>query len=88
MPTELAAEIELAASAAQEPWVRARQTSDFAVFAPYLERNLQLRRDYAACFDGVEHPYDALLDDFEPGLTTTLVRRVFDALRAGLVPLV
>ena len=88
VPSTLAAEMELAAARAQEPWARARKTSDFALFAPYLERNLELRRRYADCFDGVDHPYDALLDVFEPGLTTVRVREVFAALRAGLVPLV
>ena len=39
-------------------------------FLPHLERNVELRRRYAECFEGFEgfeHPYDPLLDDFEPG---------------------
>ncbi len=88
VPTSLQAEIELAGARALEPWAQARATDDFARFQPYLERNLELRRRYAACFDDVEHPYDALLDDFEPGLTTARVREVFEQLRVGLVALV
>ena len=88
VPTALTAEIELASSRAQEPWMQARATDDFARFAPFLERNLELRRQYAACFPEVDHPYDALLDDFEPGLTTVRVREVFAQLREGLVGLV
>ena len=55
---------------AEHAWVEARERSDFAAFLPYLERNVELRRRYAECFegfDGFEHPYDPLLDDFEPG---------------------
>ncbi len=88
VPVELAAEMELAGARAQEPWIQARATNDFARFQPFLEKNLELRRRYADCFDGYDHPYDALLDDFEPGLTTGAVRATFAQLRAGLVPLV
>jgi carboxypeptidase Taq len=68
-------------------WVEARRTNDFELFRPYLERNVELRRRYATCFD-VDEPYDALLDDFEPGMKSAEVREVFARLRDGLVPLV
>lgn len=87
VPAQLAGDMERAASAAQEPWATARACNDFERFRPFLERNLELRRAYAACFPEVEHPYDALLDGFEPGLTTARVTEVFAQLREGLVPL-
>ncbi|HSS74715.1 MAG TPA: carboxypeptidase M32 [Gaiellaceae bacterium] len=68
-------------------WVEARRTNDFELFRPYLERNVELRREYASCFE-VDEPYDALLDDFEPGMKTAEVREVFARLRDGLVPLI
>jgi carboxypeptidase Taq len=67
--------------------VEARRTSDFALFLPHLERNVELRRRYAACFE-VDEPYDALLDDFERGMKTAEVREVFAQLKEGLVPLI
>jgi carboxypeptidase Taq len=88
VPAELAAEMERASSRAQEPWAKARATNDFALFRPFLEANLELRRRYVECFDDAEHPYDTLMDNFEPGLTTARVREVFGQLREGLVPLV
>jgi carboxypeptidase Taq len=88
VPRELAAEMELAAVRAQGPWLEARERADFARFAPFLAENLRLRRELAACFPEAAHPYDALMDAFEPGLTTEVVRDVFRALRDGLVPLV
>ncbi len=88
VPRELVAAMEVAGARAQGPWLEARETSDFARFAPFLEENLRLRRELAACFPEAAHPYDALMDAFEPGLTTARVREVFGALRAGLVPLV
>ena len=77
-----------ATAAALPAWQEARETSDFARFQPFLERNVELRREVAACFPEAEHPYDALLDIYEPGATVATVRAVFERLPAGLVPLV
>jgi carboxypeptidase Taq len=88
VPPELTAEISRASSEALGVWKQAREEDDFAAFAPMLERNLELRRRLAACFPEAEHPYDALLDFYEPGMTTAAVRETFARLREGLVPLI
>jgi carboxypeptidase Taq len=88
VPGELVAEIARTASAARMAWLQARQRSDFAAFAPHLERNLELRRRYSACFPEAEHPYDPLLDDYEPGLSTQELTAALGRLRDGLVALV
>ncbi len=88
VPRELAAEMELAGVRAQGPWIEARERADFSRFAPYLEANLRLRRELASCFPEAAHPYDALMDAFEPGLSTVRVQEVFASLQAGIVPLV
>lgn len=88
VPAELRAELTRAASLAEHAWVEARRRSDFASFLPYLERNFELRRRYAGCFDDAEHPYDPLLDDFEPEVTTAEVSEVLGELRDGIRPLV
>jgi carboxypeptidase Taq len=88
VPEALVGEIARAGAAAQPAWQRARAESDFSIFAPFLERNLELRRELAACFPDAAHPYDALMDAFEPDLTTEVVRDVFGRLRDGLVPLI
>jgi carboxypeptidase Taq len=87
VPTELREAQSRAGAEAFPVWVEARATNDFELFRPYLERNIELRREYASCFE-VDEPYDALLDDFEPGMKTQEVRDVFTRLREGLVPLV
>jgi carboxypeptidase Taq len=87
VPGELASAIALAGSQGLEVWLQAREANDFAVFEPALRRNIELARRYAACFPEAEHPYDPLLDRFEPGTTTAQVRVLLAALRDGLVPL-
>jgi carboxypeptidase Taq len=87
VPADLRTDLTRAASAGYTAWVDARARSDFAGFAPFLERNVELRRRYAECFEADEL-YDALLDDFEPGMKTSEVREVFDVLKPELIGLV
>jgi carboxypeptidase Taq len=88
VPADLAADIARAASVGQEAWVAARANSDFDSFVPYLERNIELARRYVDCFDEFDCAYDALLDNFEPGMTTAEVSTLFAELKSGLVPMV
>ena len=84
IPRELASDLALASAEGQAVWQSARAANDFAAFAPALRRNVDLARAYAACFDDVEHPYDALLADYDFGLTAARVREIFDPLAAAL----
>jgi carboxypeptidase Taq len=91
VPTELAAEMAKAASIGQEAWVTARSQSDFAGFAPHLERNFELARRYVDCHagaDGFQFAYDVLLDDYEPQMPTASMTALFDELKAELIPLI
>ncbi len=86
VPADLRADTARATSLAERAWEDARANDDFVAFLPHLERVVELRRRYVECFD-VEHPYDALLDDFEPGMTTAELVPVLDELSAGTVEL-
>ncbi len=82
VPAELRAEIARESSIAEHAWEGARARSDFAALLPHLDRVLELKRRYAECFE-TEHPYDALLDDFEPGMRTAELRPLLGRLREG-----
>jgi carboxypeptidase Taq len=91
VPTELRAEMVRAASLGESTWREARKRSDFELLRPRLERNLELKLEFAACFEGFErfeHAYDPLLDEFEPRMGTAEMRVLLDALAEGLRPLV
>jgi carboxypeptidase Taq len=88
VPTDLRAEMTRAAAEARPVWVEAKTDSNFEKFLPALERNVELRKQYVDCFDGIEEPYDVLLDDFEPGTTTGEVRQVFEEIKPELIALV
>jgi carboxypeptidase Taq len=86
VPVELRSETARVTSIAEHAWEQAREESDFAGFREQLERVLDLRRQYIECFE-YDHPYDPLLDDFEPGMKTAELRPVLERLREGVVPL-
>jgi carboxypeptidase Taq len=88
VPADLAAEMSRARALGLQAWQEALAASDFSRFRDALARQFELRHRYVACFDSFEHPYDALLDDYEPGLTTAALRPLFAELRDALVPLV
>jgi len=87
VPGELAAELAQAGAEGQDVWLAARAANDFAAFAPALRRNVELARAYAACFDD-DRAYDALLADYDFGLTAERLQRVFTPLAEALSPLV
>jgi carboxypeptidase Taq len=88
VPGELAADLARAGALGHQAWVGARERSDFAAFLPFLERNVELKHRYIACFEGYEDPYDVLLDDYEEGMRSAEVAALFSELRAELVPLI
>ena len=73
---------------AHRTWAKARQESDFSQFQSILEKIIDLRRQYAEFFTPFDHPYDPLLDDYEPGMKTAEVQSVFKNLRQQQVELV
>ncbi|MGA2320522.1 MAG: carboxypeptidase M32 [Solirubrobacteraceae bacterium] len=89
VPEELAVDLARASTEGQESWRLARAQDDFNSFQPALERNVELARAYGQCLaqEG-ESPYEALLSDYDFGLRTEELRRVFGALAEALPPLV
>ena len=88
LPQSLVEELARTAVLGQQAWVKARKGNNFASFAPLLEKIYQLKREEAAALGYSDCPYDALLDDFEPGAKTKQVAQVLADLRQELVPLV
>jgi len=87
LPGDLVAALSRAGSACEMAWRRARPADDYAAVLPLLGEVVRLAREEAAAFAAALDldPYDALLDGYEPGLTTATVDRLFGAL-AGFLP--
>ncbi len=88
LPQRLGEELARVTSLAQQVWQEARGANDFEAFRPSLEKIVELKREEAQAVGYKGVPYDALLDEYEPGAATAEITRVFAALRQDLAPLV
>ncbi len=88
VPPEFVQEQAIVSSKAFEAWVEARRKSDFSIFRPHLEKVVELVHRYVSFFPPGDHPYDTLLDDYEPGMKTEDVKAIFDGLRPKQVKLI
>ena len=75
-------------SKAQSIWAEAREKNNFSLFLPYLKKIITYKQKYVNYKGYNEHPYDALLDDYEPGITVKQLDIFFDNLKNRLVPLI
>jgi carboxypeptidase Taq len=88
LPPELVSEAARAGSTARPLWETARREADFKLFAPALKRNVELNRRIADALGYEDRPYDALLDRYEPGMTTDQLEAIFAELKRAIVPLI
>lgn len=90
LPTSLVAELARVGSQAQEVWKEARAKSDFVMFAPWLEKMMDLTRQKARCYGAPPggELYDALLDEYEPGVNARRIEAIFTPLAQRLSTLV
>ncbi|MEM9796458.1 MAG: carboxypeptidase M32 [Pseudomonadota bacterium] len=87
VPADLAQEIARVTSLAQGQWASARANEDAAAFLPVLAEVVRLRREEGAALAEGGDPYDALMQDYEPGAVAADMAAMFDAMRPRLVAL-
>jgi len=88
LPKELVSEVARVVSLAQGVWAEAREKKDFSLFLPKLKEVIDLKVKVADAYGYDTEPYDALIDDYEPDMTSAEIEKVFGNLRDELVPLV
>lgn len=66
-------------------WAKAKQAADFSLFEPNLKKLVELKRQEAEYLGYAKHPYDALLDEYEPGMTVAKLDPILDELKQFLV---
>jgi carboxypeptidase Taq len=81
LPRTLVEELARVQAASFESWRKARTNNDFVSFAPWLGRTISLQREVADRLGFVETRYDALLDQFEPGITSSKIDKLFEPVR-------
>jgi carboxypeptidase Taq len=87
LPQSLVEEITRVTTLAQGAWAEARATSDFKAFKPWLEKVIALKKLEAEAVGYKDDPYNAMLDDYEPGATVASIDETFTKHRVELVKL-
>jgi len=72
---------------AQANWEKAKNAGDYELFRPYLEKIVDYNRKFAGYYNPELAPYDALLNEYEEGMTTEVLDVFFAQLRQTIVPL-
>ena len=80
IPADLLEQLQKATVEASVPWREARKKADFRIFQPHLEKITDLKRKQAEYLNPSTHPYNALLDLFEEGLTIDDLDKIFSVL--------
>lgn len=86
LPEAFVKELAEVGSKSQTVWAEARAKDDFKIWQPWLEKIVKLKRQEAKYIGYKVTPYDALLDAYEPGMSTDELTRVFNDLKNFLVP--
>jgi len=87
IPTELVERKAQLVSRSQAAWAKAREENRFDDFQPHLEEIVDISRDIAQRIGYQDHPYTALVDEYEPGMTTSLLEQSFGPLEHELAEL-
>jgi carboxypeptidase Taq len=81
IPTEMYQEYATLTAEANHYWEEARATNNFNHYLPHLEKIIAMKKKFSEIYGYENHPYDALLDEFEPGLTVEKLDVLFAELR-------
>ncbi len=84
LSAEFVEELSMQTSACFNAWIEARRANDFSKFAPSLEKMVALKRKQAEMYQYESHPYDALLDEYEPGIRVATLDQVFNGIKTEL----
>ncbi|HEU4963677.1 MAG TPA: carboxypeptidase M32 [Bacilli bacterium] len=87
IPTDKYQEYVVLCSQAEHAWQEAKANNDFDNFAPYMEKIVATLREFIEIWGYEENKYDALLDQYEPGMTVSKIDAIFQPLREGTVAL-
>ncbi|MFA5259517.1 MAG: carboxypeptidase M32 [Candidatus Pacearchaeota archaeon] len=88
LPPEFIEEFSRVVSKSQIAWKKAKEQDNFSIFEPYLEKIVELTKKKAEYLGYSKHPYDALLDEYEEGLTVEEVEKYFISIKQPLIDLI
>lgn len=86
LPAAFVEQLTQQTSASFSAWLAAREQNDFGVYKTELGKMVELKKKQADLYGYDKHPYDALVDDYEKGMTVAVLDPVFDMVKQQLPP--
>ncbi len=87
LPSDFVRALSLETALAHPIWIEARKNNNFSQFSPSLRKIVALKKEEAEYLAYKDSPYDALLDEYEPGMTVAQLVPIFSSLKDKLLPL-
>ena len=70
-------------------WEEAKKKNDYSIFKPYLEKNIEMSKEiYKYKNPDATNIYDAMLNDYEKGIKSKDIDKLFDDLKTGIIPII
>ncbi len=88
LPKSFVQEMSGAISESYFAWHKAKDENNFAHYAPKLERLIEFKKKQISYLGVEDHPYDTLLDEYEPEAKTADLEVLFKEVKENLVPFV
>ena len=86
IPTRVFEKYVRAQSEAEHFWEEAKNKSDYSIFAPKLKEIIELTKEITGYTDPEKEIYDALLNQYEEGMDSAIIDKIFGELKEELVP--
>lgn len=87
IPSDFVEKLSRATTLGYQTWEKARNKNDFKIFSPYLEKIVELEKEYTTYIDLPGLRYNSLLDDYEEGMTAGILKKEFSFLKNNLTKL-
>ena len=84
LPTSFVEELTALSSESMMVWQKAKSTNDYPLFEPYLAKIVSMQQQMAKYLGYKKHPYDALLEEYEPDATTEQIDNLFSEIKTAL----
>lgn len=88
VPKELVEQIAEQYAFSIQAWKKAKEKQDYSLFKPEFDKTLELAKKRAHYLNPNKEPFDALFDEFEPGMPIAMVNKLFTELKENLIPLI
>ena len=89
VPSDFFEEYSSLCSKSNAIWVEAKEKKDYQLFKPYLEKIIYMTKEYYSYrYPNTTNLYDCMLDEYETGLTSEKIDKLFSELKKEIIPII